>query len=104
MRVAGTVVAAGYYQGEGPALRLGEEWHHNRVTMISSMGVWGCPHRDHPSWDRGRVHEMATNLLAAGRLRADGFITHRISFTRASEAYELIDQHPEQVIKVALMY
>ena len=104
VRVAGTVVAAGYYQGEGTALRLGEEWHHNRVTMISSMGVWGCPHRDHPSWDRGRVHEMATNLLAAGRLRADGFITHRISFTRASEAYELIDQHPEQVIKVALTY
>jgi 2-desacetyl-2-hydroxyethyl bacteriochlorophyllide A dehydrogenase len=104
VRMAGTVVATGYYQGGGSALRLGEEWHHNRVTMISSMGVWGCPHRDHPAWDRGRVHETAADLLATGRLRTDGFITHRFPFARAPEAYALIDQHPDQVIKVVLTY
>jgi 2-desacetyl-2-hydroxyethyl bacteriochlorophyllide A dehydrogenase len=104
VRMAGTVVAAGYYQGEGTALRLGEEWHHNRVTMVSSMGVWDCPHRDHPAWNRGRVHEKALDLLADGRLQSEGFVTHRFPFARAREAYALIDQHPEQVIKVALTY
>jgi 2-desacetyl-2-hydroxyethyl bacteriochlorophyllide A dehydrogenase len=104
VRMAGTVVAAGYYQGSGTALRLGEEWHHNRVTMISSMGVWGCPHRDHPAWDRGRIHEVVTELLRTGQLRTDGFITHRIPFARAPEAYERIDRHPEQVVKVVLAY
>lgn len=104
VRMAGTVVAAGYYQGGGTALRLGEEWHHNRVTMVSSMGVWGCPHRDHPSWDRGRVHRAATDLLARGLLRTEGLVTHRIPFPRAPEAYSLIDEHPEQAIKVVLTY
>jgi 2-desacetyl-2-hydroxyethyl bacteriochlorophyllide A dehydrogenase len=104
VRVAGTVVAAGYYQGEGAALRLGEEWHHNRVTLLSSMGVWGCPHRDYPEWDRGRIHDAAIDLLAAGRLRTDGFVTHRIPFARAPEAYTLIDQRAEEVVKVVLTY
>jgi len=104
VRVAGTVVAAGYYQGGATALRLGEEWHHNRVTMISSMGVWGCPHRDYPAWDRGRIHEAATALLTTGRLRTDGFITDRIPFDRAPEAYALIDQRPQEVVKVVLTY
>lgn len=104
LRKAGRVVAAGFYQGGGADLRLGEEWHHNRVTMVSSMAVWDCPHRDYPLWDRARVEEVAIDLLASGRLRTDGLITHRLPFTRAAEAYELIDQHPADVIKVALTY
>ncbi|MCD6291037.1 MAG: zinc-binding dehydrogenase [Anaerolineae bacterium] len=104
VRMAGTVVAAGYYQGGASALRLGEEWHHNRITMISSMGVWDCPHRDYPLWDRGRVHATAAALLASGRLRVDGLITHRIPFEQAARAYKLIDQQPEEVVKVVLTY
>jgi len=104
VRMAGRVVAAGYYQGEASALRLGEEWHHNRITMVSSMGVWNCPHREYPLWDRGRIHATVTELLASGRLSVDGFITHRIRFEQAAEAYALIDRRPEEVVKVVLMY
>jgi 2-desacetyl-2-hydroxyethyl bacteriochlorophyllide A dehydrogenase len=104
VRMAGTVVAGGFYQDGSAALRLGEEWHHNRVTLLSSMGVWDCPHRDYPAWDRARIHATVTHLLAAGKLRADGLITHRIPFERAQDAYELIDQHPQGVVKVVLTY
>jgi threonine dehydrogenase-like Zn-dependent dehydrogenase len=72
--------------------------------MISSMGVWDCPHRDHPAWDRGRVSQVVTDLLDRGRLRTDGFITHRVPFARAPQAYALIDEHPEEVVKVVLTY
>jgi 2-desacetyl-2-hydroxyethyl bacteriochlorophyllide A dehydrogenase len=104
VRVGGTVVAAGYYQTGATSLRLGEEWHHNRVTMVSSMGVWWCPHRDYPAWELGRVRATAVDLLATGRLKTDSLITHRIPFERAAEAYELIDQRPEETIKVVLTY
>ena len=33
----GTVVASGFYQGEATALRLGEEFHHNRVQLVASQ-------------------------------------------------------------------
>ncbi len=104
VRVGGTVVAAGYYQKGATSLHLGEEWHHNRVTMVSSMGVWWCPHRDYPAWDVERVRATAVDFLATGRLKTDGLITHRIPFERAAEAYELIDKQPEETIKVVLTY
>lgn len=104
VRMAGTVVTGGFYTGGGTALRLGEEWHHNRVTMVSSMAWWECPHRDHPLWNRPRINQVVTDLLAEGKLNTDGIISHHFPFARAAEAYELIDRHPEDVVKVVLDY
>ena len=103
VRPAGVVVAAGFYQGGGSALRLGEEWHHNRLTMVSSMRGWGNPHRDYPAWDRGRLRAVAADLLR-GSLDVTKFITHRVPFARAADAYSLVDQHPAEALKVALSY
>src|SRR5690606_36066336 len=38
--MAGTVVTLGYYQAGAEPVRLGEEWHHNRLNLVSSMAVW----------------------------------------------------------------
>ncbi len=104
VRKGGTVVAASYYQGGASALHLGEEFHHNRVTLLCSMGSWDNMHRDAPMWDRARIHRTIIQLLLSGVLRTDDMITHRIPFERASEAYALIDEHPEEVVKVVLSY
>jgi 2-desacetyl-2-hydroxyethyl bacteriochlorophyllide A dehydrogenase len=104
VRMGGTVVAGGFYRGGGTSLTLGAEWHHNRVTLLSSMGVWGCPHRDHPTWNRERVHQAATELLASGKLSIEGLVTHRVPFEKASAAYRLIESPAEEAIKVVLTY
>jgi 2-desacetyl-2-hydroxyethyl bacteriochlorophyllide A dehydrogenase len=104
VRLAGTVVAAGFYTGgAGDDLRLGEEWHHNRLTLLSSMSGWGAPQRE-PGWDRQRLRAAALDLLAYQRLEVDVLVTHRIPFARAPEAYELIDRSPEHVLRVVLTY
>src|SRR4030095_12187433 len=46
------VVAAGFYQGGAAHVRLGEEFHHNRLSVIASIGAWGAPHRHAPLWNR----------------------------------------------------
>ena len=103
-RLAGTVVAAGFYTGgPGDEPLLGEEWHHNRLTLVGSMSGWGAPHRE-PGWDRRRLRATALDLLVSGRLEVDALMTHRIPFTRAAEAYELIDQKPDETIRVMLTY
>lgn len=102
VRVAGLVVAAGFYQGGGAALRLGEEWHHNRVTMVSSQRGWGNPHRDAPAWDRARLRRTAARLLEDGVLDVNAFISHRFPFAQAADAYRLVDQEPGEVLKVVL--
>jgi 2-desacetyl-2-hydroxyethyl bacteriochlorophyllide A dehydrogenase len=104
VQMGGTVVAGGFYRNGGTPLTLGAEWHHNRVTLLSSMGVWGCPHRDHPAWNRERIHQAATELLAQGKLITDGLVTHRLPFEQAADAYQLIESQPEAAIKVVLTY
>jgi len=104
VQMGGTVVAGGFYRGGGTPLMLGAEWHHNRVTLLSSMGVWGCPHRDHPAWNRVRIHQTAIELLGKGMLKCDELVTHRIPFEKAAEGYRLIELEPENAMKVVLTY
>jgi hypothetical protein len=66
------VVAAGFYQGGAANVRLGEEFHHNRLSLIASIGAWGAPHRKAPLWNRRRVMDTATRLLYTGRISVQG--------------------------------
>jgi 2-desacetyl-2-hydroxyethyl bacteriochlorophyllide A dehydrogenase len=104
VRMAGLVVAAGFYRGAGGELSLGEEWLHNRVTMVASMRGWGNVPRGYPLWDRARTRQVAISLLESERLGTDALITHRIPFVRAQEAYELIDTGSPDILKVLLVY
>jgi threonine dehydrogenase-like Zn-dependent dehydrogenase len=104
LRVGGRVATVASYYGQQPGLRLGEEYHRNRITLISSMTVNGCPQRQHPAWDLDRLNATARDLVTSGRVRTDGLITHRIPFTRAAEAYALITDTPQNTIKVVLTY
>ena len=69
-----TVVAAGFYQGGAADLRLGEEFHHNRLSLIASIGGWGAPNRHAPQWDRRRVLDIATRLLYTDRVSVEGLL------------------------------
>ena len=103
-RLGGTVVTVGFYQGGAGEVRLGEEWHHNRLDMVSSMGAWGAPHRSFPAWDRPRVMRTVVELLASGALRVDGLPLRSFPFDQAVEAYGWLDANPNEAVKVALTY
>ncbi len=101
VRMGGTIVAAGFYApGE---LRLGEEFHHNRLTLVASQGGWSNTPRE-PRWPRPRARALAANLLATERVQTNELLTHRFPFVDAAEAYELIDAQPAEVLRVALHY
>jgi 2-desacetyl-2-hydroxyethyl bacteriochlorophyllide A dehydrogenase len=99
-----TVVAAGFYQGGAANLRLGEEFHHNRLSIIASIGGWGTPNRHAPQWDRRRVLDVATQLLFTDRVSVEGLLDRVFPFDRAPEAYAWLDEHPQDAVKVALEY
>ena len=101
VRVGGTVVAAGFYAGG--ELALGAEFHHNRLTLLASMGGWGSSPRE-PRWPRARARSLAADLLARGQLHADMLITHRFALADAAAAYDLIDRRPQDVLRAVLVY
>lgn len=104
LRVGGRVATVASYHGDQPGLRLGEEYHRNRITLISSMTVNGCPQRSHPAWSPDRLNTTARELIISGRVRTDTLVTHRVPFERAASAYALITETPQDTIKVVLTY
>src|SRR6185369_16169888 len=100
----GLVVTASYYGDRSAPLDLSREWHHNRITLRSSMPVWDCSHRNHPMWDLSRLERSAVALLEEQKLNLKPLIGARIPFEGAAEAYNLIDQSAGDKIKIILTY
>jgi threonine dehydrogenase-like Zn-dependent dehydrogenase len=100
----GLVVAASYYGDQTGRIDLAREWHHNRITLRSSMPVWGCSHRWQPMWDFSRLERVAIKLLEEQRLQVSPLIGARFPFERAAEAYARIDAAPGGAVKILLTY
>jgi threonine dehydrogenase-like Zn-dependent dehydrogenase len=100
----GLLVTASYYGDQNGHVDLSREWHHNRLTMRSSMPVWSCAHRCQPMWDLTRLERTAVDLLAGQKLSVKPLIGARIPFEQAANAYALIDQDSGGNIKTLLTY
>ncbi len=97
------VCTAGFMQGEGLGLRLGEEFHHNRVQLVCSQISGVAPGLQH-RWNADRLARTAMELAVDGRLRLIELISHTMPIGQAPEAFRLLDEHPEQVMQVVLSF
>lgn len=95
------VVAMGFYQGDSSGLRLGDEFHHNRVEVRSSQISGVHPSRAH-RWDRQRLVSTGMQLQAEGHLSLTPLITDVIPFGRAPEAFARLASAPDDVLQVVL--
>lgn len=102
-RFGGTVCVLSYYGSEARGLHLGEEFHINRLTLLSARAE-SLPARDAPGWDLKRLTETALSWLVSGTLRADGVVFPIVPFEDAVEAYREIDEHPERSIKLGIRF
>ena len=100
---SGRVAPLAFYCGEAQGLWLGEEWHMNRLDMVSTRAC-SDPNRDHPMWDDRRIIDTAFGLLREGALSVDGLVTPIVPMDEAAEAYREIDEHPERSIKMGVRF
>jgi threonine dehydrogenase-like Zn-dependent dehydrogenase len=101
-RFEGTVGVIATYAGGAEHLRLGAEFHWNAIHLVSCRTV-SLPLRDY-GWDRERIVDLAEELIRTGRVRTDGIVQPIVSFDEAAEAYRMIDEHPEQCIKLGVRF
>ncbi|WP_431278639.1 zinc-dependent alcohol dehydrogenase [Leifsonia poae] len=97
----GTVVASGFYQGEANALRLGDEFHHNRVQLLASQ-IGSAPNRLRARWDVQRMQRTVVQSLANGSVDAASLVTHRYRLDEAADAYRMLDADPSSALQVVL--
>jgi 2-desacetyl-2-hydroxyethyl bacteriochlorophyllide A dehydrogenase len=97
------VVASGFFQGPATQLRLGEEFHHNRVSIICSQISGVAPHLQH-RWDELRMSETVLQLEREGRLALRELVTHVVAADDAPAAFEMLDATPQAALQVVLDY
>ncbi|MFI7542382.1 zinc-binding alcohol dehydrogenase [Actinoplanes sp. NPDC049599] len=101
--VNGRVVAAGFYQGDGVGLRLGDEFHHNRVRLICSQ-IGGVPPDVAGRWDQTRLNQTFLRLAVDRQIDPAGLVTHVIPVEEAAAAYRMLDHRPHEALQVVLKF
>jgi threonine dehydrogenase-like Zn-dependent dehydrogenase len=97
------VCVAGFMQGEGKGLRLGEEFHHNRVEVRGSQISGVAPSLQH-RWDGYRLAKTAIDLAVDGRLRLPELISHTLPVEEAGRAFSMLDANPQDALQVVLSF
>ncbi|WP_329183630.1 zinc-binding alcohol dehydrogenase [Actinacidiphila glaucinigra] len=101
--VGGRVVASGFYQGDGVGLRLGDEFHHNRVQLICSQ-IGGVPPQLSGRWTVERLQQTFLRLIAEGHVDVRSLVSHVVPVADAAEAYVLLDERPADALQVVLEF
>jgi threonine dehydrogenase-like Zn-dependent dehydrogenase len=102
-RFGGRIGMVSFYGREATGLLLGEEFHINRLELIS-VRAESLPFRDAPGWDLNRMVKLALNWLASGRIRTEGIIDPIVPFAESAEAYRAIDERPAESIKLGITF
>src|SRR3712207_1764608 len=84
------VVSAGFFQGEGRGLFLGEEFHHNRIRVVCSQISGLSPALDH-RWSVERLEKTVMALTAEGRISLEPLVTHVFEAGKADKAFALLE-------------
>ena len=97
----GRVVIGSWYGGKRADLDLGGHFHRSRIRLISSQVSTIAPDL-RGRWTKARRFNLAWEMIK--KIQPSRFITHRLPVERASEAYQLIDQKPEESVQVVFTY
>jgi 2-desacetyl-2-hydroxyethyl bacteriochlorophyllide A dehydrogenase len=100
---ASRVVVAGFAPGGAAELRLGEEFHHNRIELVSSQISSVHPRLAH-RWDVLRLERTVLDLRRQGRLELERLVTRVEPVERAAELFRLLDERPDDDVQVVLEF
>jgi 2-desacetyl-2-hydroxyethyl bacteriochlorophyllide A dehydrogenase len=95
------VVVAGFFQGDGKGLFLGEEFHHNRIDLVCSQISGVNPKLDH-RWNRARLDHTIMKLQAQKKVDFKRLISHTFPAKQCQEAFALLDERPSEALQVVL--
>ena len=102
LRPQGTVVDLAFYQGGADAVRLGEEFHHNGLSVRCAQ-IARVPRGLAPAWDRNRLSAETLTLLGAyGALIRAELVTAVEPFAQAPRLLADLAARHRQELQVVL--
>jgi 2-desacetyl-2-hydroxyethyl bacteriochlorophyllide A dehydrogenase len=101
--VDGTVVASGFYQGGAEHLRLGEEFHHNRVRIVASQ-ISGTPVGLGPRWDQRRLVSTVMRRIVTGEIDVRPLLTDVHPVEDVATAFRALDTGAPDTLQCVLRF
>jgi 2-desacetyl-2-hydroxyethyl bacteriochlorophyllide A dehydrogenase len=101
--VDGTVAASGFYQGGAEHLRLGEEFHHNRVRIVASQ-ISGTPVALGPRWDQARLVRTFMEQVRRGAVDARSLVTDVVDAAGVAAVFERLDRGDPGILQAVLRF
>lgn len=98
---SGRIVIGSWYGQKRAEIDLGGSFHRSRIKLISSQVSTISPELS-GRWDKSRRFEVAWQALE--RILPAKWITHRFSLNDAPQAYQLLDENPQETIQVIFEY
>jgi len=95
------IVIGSWYGTQKAELDLGGSFHRNRIRLISSQVSTLAPQYSN-RWTKSRRMQGALDMIR--QLKPARFVTHRYDIQQAPQAYELLDQSPQEAIQVIFSY
>jgi alcohol dehydrogenase len=97
----GRILVGSWYGQKQATLNLGGPFHRSHMQIISSQVSHIAPQWN-GRWRKPRRLQTAWQML--DQLRPERLITHYFPIEQAAQAYQLLDQSPEQAVQVVLIY
>jgi threonine dehydrogenase-like Zn-dependent dehydrogenase len=101
--VEGLVAASGFYQGGATGLRLGEEFHHNRVRIVASQ-ISGVPVGLGGRWDQSRLVRTVMELITAGTADAGALVSDVVDAAAVGEVFARLDAGDPAILQAVLRF
>ncbi|MCO1594202.1 zinc-binding alcohol dehydrogenase [Micromonospora sp. RHAY321] len=102
LRPQGTVIDLAFYQGGADAVRLGEEFHHNGLSVRCAQ-IGRVPRGLTPTWDRERLSAETIDLLRAyGDVVRKHLVSAVVPFDEAPTLLTDLAERRRQELQVVL--
>ena len=98
---SGRIIVGSWYGSKNTELKLGERFHRNRISIVSSQVSTISPEL-RGRWDKERRLSVAWDRIR--RLNPQQFISHRLPLSKAADAYHLIDSVSEEALQIIFDY
>jgi 2-desacetyl-2-hydroxyethyl bacteriochlorophyllide A dehydrogenase len=97
------VVVSGFFQGPATVLALGEEFHHNRISLVCSQ-ISGVAPSLANRWDETRLQRTVIELAARGRIDLPSLVNHVVPVQKAAGAFSMLADRPAEAVQVVLSF
>jgi 2-desacetyl-2-hydroxyethyl bacteriochlorophyllide A dehydrogenase len=99
----GLVAASGFYQGGAVNLRLGEEFHHNRVRIVASQ-ISGVPVSLGRHWNQARLVSTVMRLIFEGTVDAAALVSDVVPAADVAGVFARLDGGDPMILQAVLRF